>query len=468
MSRSFPLHGHRCESEGRQRATVSLGIFSSAPRCYIQRMEPPLYSGLAERSPAKLGKRVPIHWRSISVGFAAGVVSVVMLVVAIFVSPDWFTSKEVLQERKEQSHKELLVEREGIYNEGLNRSASDCERLVDAVHAILQVDPTYTIDFLILSGGGDKGAFASGFLRGWFSVAAGPLARPKFVGVSGVSAGALIAPSAFLGTVEDARVIDEIFRSTDPDWVVRRGLLFFNLQHSSLAEIPGLEREVHDYIDLPYAQRLIKAGASGRALIFQATNADHGTAHSFDGVALARQAVSTGDLEPLRDALLASSAIPGIFPPQLMDDELYIDGILTGNIFYGDYTARSINAETFGSLWKRRYPNTPIAKMRYWVIINSTIKPSVLTVQPRWISLAKRGLEVASHSFTAVTLRNLFLLAENARLRGEGEHEVRWVAVPSTWDPPVGDYFNQESMRSLSDLGRRMGEDPNSWNTQPP
>ena len=40
--------------------------------------------------------------------------------------------------------------------------------------------------------------------------------------------------------------------------------------------------------------------------------------------------------------------------------------------------------------------------------------------------------------------------------------EVRWVAVPSTWEPPSGDCFIQNNMRSLSNRGRRMGEDSNS------
>src|SRR5262245_23302440 len=56
------------------------------------------------------------------------------------------------------------------------------------------------IDFLIISGGGDWGAFGSGFLKGWGKIPAGdPMAKPEFDGVTGVSTGALIAPFAFLG-----------------------------------------------------------------------------------------------------------------------------------------------------------------------------------------------------------------------------------------------------------------------------
>ncbi len=51
-------------------------------------------------------------------------------------------------------------------------------------------------DYLAISGGGPRGAFAAGLLNGW--TAAGT--RPEFELVTGVSTGALMAPFAFLGT----------------------------------------------------------------------------------------------------------------------------------------------------------------------------------------------------------------------------------------------------------------------------
>ena len=55
-----------------------------------------------------------------------------------------------------------------------------------------------TIDLLVISGGGDWGAFGAGVLKGWGRVR-GEMARPQFDVVTGVSTGALIAPFAFLG-----------------------------------------------------------------------------------------------------------------------------------------------------------------------------------------------------------------------------------------------------------------------------
>src|SRR3954470_6666449 len=53
--------------------------------------------------------------------------------------------------------------------------------------------------WLVLSGGGENGAFSAGILKGW--TAAGT--RPDFAVVTGVSTGALIAPFAFAGSRYD-------------------------------------------------------------------------------------------------------------------------------------------------------------------------------------------------------------------------------------------------------------------------
>ena len=56
------------------------------------------------------------------------------------------------------------------------------------------------IDILIISGGGDWGAFGAGFLKGWQKVPAQhPLAKPEFDAVVGGNNDTLIAPFAFLG-----------------------------------------------------------------------------------------------------------------------------------------------------------------------------------------------------------------------------------------------------------------------------
>ena len=65
-----------------------------------------------------------------------------------------------------------------------------------------QTGPLPSIAMLAISGGGDNGAFAAGFLNGWTESGT----RPQFKLVTGISTGALIAPFAFLGPAYDQQL----------------------------------------------------------------------------------------------------------------------------------------------------------------------------------------------------------------------------------------------------------------------
>lgn len=68
-----------------------------------------------------------------------------------------------------------------------------------------------TLDVLLLSGGGQMGAYGAGFLRGWHSRSSEPM--PRFDLVTGVSTGALQAPFALLGTTEAMDTVAYLYRN---------------------------------------------------------------------------------------------------------------------------------------------------------------------------------------------------------------------------------------------------------------
>ena len=67
------------------------------------------------------------------------------------------------------------------------------------------INPLPPANLLAISGGGDAGAFAAGILTGWSAHGD----RPEFKLVTGISAGALIAPFAFLGPQYDDVVVSQ-------------------------------------------------------------------------------------------------------------------------------------------------------------------------------------------------------------------------------------------------------------------
>jgi hypothetical protein len=321
------------------------------------------------------------------------------------------------------------------------------------------------IDIAIISGGGDWGAFGAGFLKGWQKVPAHhPLAKPEFDAVTGVSTGTLIAPFAFLGDAQSTDQIVNLYRNPEADWVRQRGFLYFLPDNISFAEVPGLEREMNKHITLDMLRRITKAGADGRLLAVNTTNLDEATSRVFDLVAEAQRAVDSGQVDRVHNIMLASAGIPGAFPFRMIDNELYVDGGVTGNIIYG---GRIAEEDSLPAVWQKAYPKLPIPKTRYWVIFNNQFRPVPAVTPPNWPAVISRSLETSTRAATATAVRHLFAMAEISRLKRKADVEVRVVSIPPDWVPPVPGVFIKETMNNLADLGEKMGADPASWSDKP-
>ena len=369
------------------------------------------------------------------------------------------------QRRPVQDEQDLLRERAALKEKLASEGLDIMTGLIERMRARRAKDPGATLDVLAISGGGDWGAFGTGLLRGWGEVQDPAMRRPQFDVVSGVSTGALIAPFAFLGTERDLETVDQLYRNPKADWVRTRGILFFLPDNASFAEVPGLEREIDEVISDDFIRRVAEQSAQGRVLLINTTNLDDGSPQPFRWGKEAQAAVAAHDPRKLRNILLASSGIPGAFPPREIDGSIYVDGAVTSNIIYGGNARRGAS---FGAVWKRMYPGEPVPTVRFWVILNNYAQAQPRTVQPTWPSVIERSLEVAVRASTTIALRHLYAMTEAAELRGEGKVEVRWVAIPSSWKAPEEGIFKAATMRSLSELGVQVGRDPASWQSESP
>jgi hypothetical protein len=322
------------------------------------------------------------------------------------------------------------------------------------------------IDFLVISGGGDYGAFGAGYLKGWGRVpTTNPMCRPHFDIVTGVSTGALIAPFAFLNDDESIDRVVQLYRNPQADWVRQRGLLFFLPNNISFAEVPGLERELKKAVTLEMAARIADGGKDGRMLAVGATNLDDASPRVFHLVPEAQRAVETKDMSRLYNIMLASAGIPGAFPYREIDGAMYVDGAVTNNLIYG---GRLSEDDSLPAVWQERYPGVPIPKIRYWVIFNNQLRAPPTIVPARWFNIITRSVELASRSASLTSMRQLYGMAEISRLKRNADVEVRVVAIPDNWLPPVEGTFAKETMNSLADLGEKMGANPSSWRSDPP
>jgi predicted acylesterase/phospholipase RssA len=370
------------------------------------------------------------------------------------------TRQELFQARDKLDQRTEAASR-AIVDRILHRAKSD----YDDYTAGRRTQPP-VFDILIISGGGDWGAFGAGFLKGWGKVPRDhPLAKPDFTVVTGVSTGALIAPFAFLNTDESIDRIGNLYRNPKPDWVKQRGVLYFLPSHISFAEIPGLERELRVQVTPDMIKKIAEKGADGHALVVNTSSVDDGTPYAFDLVDEAQRAVESGSLDRIYTILLASAGIPAAFPFRIVDNHMLVDGGVTGNIIYG---GRIDEEDSIAATWQKTYPNLTIPKVRYWVIFNNQARPQPQVTEPNWPAVMQRSLEMGTRSATLTAIRHLHAMAEISRLKRHADAEVRLVAIPTEWTPPKPGVFIKETMNNLADLGEKMGADPKSWSTDVP
>ena len=364
------------------------------------------------------------------------------------------------QKRAFQTEQTLLTQRAA--NEKSQREVffETVERLVDRVAAETadKKEPA-TINILAMSGGGDKGAFGAGFLVGWGQSTDESYRRPEFDAVTGVSTGALLAPFAFLGTDQSCKAVEDFYRHPKKDWVKSR-LLFFLPTNPSFMTLPGLEREINTAMNDTMIQAMATESAKGRAVIIAATNLDNGTQQFWNLGEEAAQSLKIGDSDRVRRILLASAAIPAVFPPVIIDGAAYADGGVTANVFL------RLDPEVpsgFIQVWRRKHPDQPLPKVRYWVIINNQLRQQPKTVQPKWPAVVAPSLDTAVRSATVAEVRWLTAQANYANAAYGTDIEVRVVAIPDEWRAPVPGSFKQETMESMTDLGRKLGAEKSSW-----
>lgn len=328
-----------------------------------------------------------------------------------------------------------------------------------------------TFDILILSGGGDFGAFGAGFLKGWGASDDRELKRPVFDMVTGVSTGSLIAPFAYLGDDRSYQQLVDLYTAPNDDWFALRGLLFFLPGNESFLRNDGLRKDLEKQFPPEMIRRLANASRNDhRVLAVNATNLDVGGLHPFYMGLRSCQVVEKledGDPENDRDALrsfhnilLASTAIPAVFPPVVIDGALYVDGGVTSNILYG-FNWRSERAPF--RQWLTKYPGEPLPKIRFWVIVNNQLEIGPQTVQPQWMEIIKASMGTAIRASTATALRHLSTQVSLLREADKWDVDFRYVSIPTDWVPPNTNQFDKDVMKSLADLGMKMGADPKSW-----
>ncbi|MGZ8213818.1 MAG: patatin-like phospholipase family protein [Methylosarcina sp.] len=310
-------------------------------------------------------------------------------------------------------------------------------------------------NFLALSGGGDNGAFGAGLLCGW--TAAGN--RPEFKGVTGISTGALIAPFAFLGPKYDAPLKDVFTKSTPKDILEARYFLAAVFE-DAMADNAPLGLLVKKYITEDMLKEIAQEDAKGRLLLMATTNLDARQAVIWNMGKIAASGHPDA-LELFHKIMLASAAIPGAFPPVMIDveadrkryQEMHVDGGAAAQVFL--YPPALKVAE----LSKQR---GIVRERRLYLIRNARLDPDWAEVERRTLSIAGRAIDALIQSQGVGDLYKIY--AETQR---DGI-DFNLAYIPKSFDALHKEDFDTDYMRKLFQTGYDLAVKGYLWEKTPP
>jgi predicted acylesterase/phospholipase RssA len=293
--------------------------------------------------------------------------------------------------------------------------------------------------WLILSGGGQWGAFGAGFLKGWSDHGD----RPVFDVVTGVSTGALVAPYAFLGQPYDDDLVRGFQITSEKEIVKRRGWLSLLRSNSLYNTNPLGQRILLDIKILQMIKKLKAEEKIGRRLLIGIVNADNGIFYAIDLTGLAAQDYLPLEMREqcMADYMMASAGVPVAFPPTFVEGHMLMDGSARASILIGDLTSA---AALFGT-----------RSVNVYVIKHGNVKIRKDIVKNRISSIAMRSAEIILDQVGDDGLRNI---VQQPRLKSQTRFITTDTAACDSDAPEVrSKLFVPEFMACLVAEGRRIG-----------
>ena len=305
------------------------------------------------------------------------------------------------------------------------------------------------IDVLALSGGGAGGAFGAGAIVGLTQSGT----RPEFEIVTGVSTGALIAPFAFLGPDWDDALEAAYTGGASERLTARPGLgTFFRV---SLFQGVVLRSLVEEFVTDELFVAVGAEARKGRLLQVATTNLDTEETVIWDMGAIAMKG---GDAAKrlFVDILIASSSVPGAYPPIMINvenddrqfEEMHVDGGVTVPFFIAPHSAFVSGEYLVG-----------IENANVYVVINAPLTTTPRATPINTTSISLRGFSVA---LSYLTRTELILTASFAQ---QNSLNLSFTSIPPAYKFAGVFAFEAPEMRKLFDYAQSCAAAGQLWLT---
>jgi hypothetical protein len=307
---------------------------------------------------------------------------------------------------------------------------------------------------LALSGGGADGAFGAGLITGWSARGT----RPQFTIVTGASAGALIAPFAFLGPAYD-ETLRSVFASGELANILQSDVLYGLFGGTSLFKTAPLRDLIARHVDDTLLAAVAKEYQRGRRLYIVTTNLDAQRTAIWDMGKIA----ASGDpqaLELFRNVLTASASIPGVFAPVLIDveaqgrrfAEMHVDGGVTTNVLIVPEAVLVSGTPLFPAG----------ANPKVYIIMNGKLGSDFEIVKASTLQIVTRSFETSVHANS----RNTLLASYQFMRSRNWEFQLASLDADYPKSTALGG-FDAVYMQQLFDYGYQRGRSGVLWQSAP-
>ena len=323
--------------------------------------------------------------------------------------------------------------------------AAKTDRTINLKHA----------DYLAISGGGSNGAYGAGLLVGW--TAKGN--RPRFEVVTGISTGSLSAPFAFLGPAYDTQ-LTKIYTDIDTKDILKKKGPLQGLFGELMADNAPLKKLVAHYVTPKLLNDIAAENAKGRRLFVGTTNIDAQRPVVWDMTAIAASD-NPEKLRLFRDVLVASAAIPGVFPPEMIKvtaegqvfEEMHVDGGTATQVFLMP-TGNSLR-DVDKALGHSRTRSV-------YVIRNGTFAPKYKKTEASTLAIAARSIDTLILNQGIGDIYRMYAQSE----RDGSDFNV--ASIPPDFSAPNKSPFDPVYMRALYQEGYKEELAGQAWQKVPP